>query len=86
MLDVGEESAVEVTAFGLEDVSVDLDAGMEEFVEAATGDEWVRVVVAADDSFDFFVNNKVGTGRGFALMGAGFEVDVECGVEGLAVG
>jgi hypothetical protein len=81
-----DEGFVEASCFGSEETKFNEDAGAFKFSEAFAGDEWVGVFDGGDNGFNFSVNEGVGARRGFTVVAAGFEVNVESRAFGVVAG
>ena len=74
--DAAEKTAVERLRFFFTNTFSNFDARCLQAGDALPGDERVGVAAGDDDAGDTGGNQRVGTGRGAALMRAGFEADV----------
>lgn len=73
------ELAVEFTGFVFEEAHLDIDAGLQEHLQATASHLGVRVGHSDDEMGDAGVFQQQGARRRFAVMGAGFESDIHCG-------
>ena len=80
--DAAEETAVERLRFFFADAFGDVNTRRLQAGDALSGNERVGVAAGDDDAGDASGNQRVGTGRGAALMRAGFEADVGGGATG----
>ena len=74
--DAAEETTVEHLRFFFADTFGNVNARRLQAGDALSGNERVGVAAGDDDAGDTGGNQRVGTGRGAALMRAGFEADV----------
>ena len=81
--DAAEKAAVECLRLFFTNTFSNFNASRLQAGDALPGDERVRVAAGDDDAGDTGGNQRVGTGRGAALMRAGFEADVGGGAASL---
>ena len=72
-----EEAPVEVSALLFEDADLDLDASAANHVDTLAADLLEAVLAADDDAAEVRPDDKFGAGRRLAVVGAGFEGNVD---------
>jgi hypothetical protein len=75
----GEETAVQGLALVFEHTHGHVDAGIAQFLDAAALHFGKLVNAAYNHTAHALADNEVGAGRGLAIVGTGFEADVEGG-------
>ena len=81
--DAAEETTVEHLRFFFADTFGDVNTRRLQVGDALSGNERVGVAAGDDDAGDASGNQRVGTGRGAALMRAGFKADIGGGAASL---
>ena len=75
--DVFHEYFIQTAAFFSQDAGYYFDAGSLQFLDAASGNQRIRIQSRDDNSTDFLFDDFVGAGRCFAEMGAGFQSHID---------
>jgi release factor glutamine methyltransferase len=73
----GEEATVQLAALLLKHTNGDIDAGIAKLTDATPTNLGKLIKAAHNDTTDTAADDKVGTGGRLAIVGAGFETDIE---------